>query len=454
LLLAAALALPLPGQAPPGRGRVASNPNHLARYEAMAAQARFHAQQKRKNQAKGGGKALNPAAIAFPAVKAGAAGVAAAPASSWTSFMPRASWLQPGLKAGLLLLAVVSQPTAIGVAAQGPGLLDAWATLQGFNLSAPKPPNVFAAQAVNLALARANGTGVFPPMGPFMDLLARSNPSNTSILQTLPPFVAQPSPAFPEADLATPVAVADVAAGKSQKTAVNDEIIAVLGALNAAQLTEVYYLLASTGIQLIAESALLIENVPVSAALGFAGNEILSMAHAAGALASQVQVESAQYALAVLVNATKAKPAKPELAPTAPEAAPAGASGRYLDPSLIYGTWKRLENRPSGEEVLYRITRNELVIMNSATDDQGDQAIQTEIHPGAVEGYVSYRLPAGQTQAAGRVKVAILVKQASGSSLTMNFYFLKAGEEASAGAFDVLVEQEGDGKAFLRIGAA
>ena len=237
-----------------------------------------------------------------------------------------------------------------------------------------------------------------------------------------------------------------------------DEMIAVLAVLNVAQLTEAYYILASIGIQLLADASLVIDHPAVAGALNFAGNEVLSLGHATAAMGSQVEVNAAQYALGVLVKKSKSPAAaRPHPARGLPRDQGAGhreeLSG-ILDPSLVYGTWQRLETDPSGQLIMYKVTRNELVKINATTDRDGVESIRTECHPGSVVGYVNYRRPTGShsvEDSTGKINVVLVVEKSNGHQLSMTFTFLRAKDAENTQSVDVLVENEGEKKAFVRL---
>ena len=441
-----ALALPAPAM-PAGHAQ--------AKCQALADQGKMHAQMRAKARHSKKQTGLG-----------GAAGPAPAPllGSSPGAKPPRLNLAKTGL---LLLLAGSSGMAGL---AQGTVPMGPLGVLPGFNLSAPTGSTALAAQGVQLALARANGTGALPSLVELNALLAAVDPSNSSPLATLPAPGSAPEPPLlsitdtlllpNQLSLPSNLAgsVQSMSAGnQTSSSRFNDEMVALLAVLNVAQLTEAYYLQASIGLQLLADASLFTENPTLAGALNFAGNELLSLGHATAALGSQLEVDAAQYALAALIKRNQTRQATPgEPGPALASAlvanpdSPAG----ILDPSLVYGSWQRVENQPSGQFIMYKVTRNELVKINATTDPDGVEAIRTECHPGSVVGYVSYRRPTGSLaleDSLGKVKVTLVVEKSNGNTMSLEFSFLRARDAANSQAVDVLVEEDGEKKAFLRV---
>ena len=332
-----------------------------------------------------------------------------------------------------------------------------WA-LPGLNLSAPDPVSAAVAGGVNLALARANGSGALPALGLLNDQFAAQNPLGGSPLATLP----QPS------DVTQPIRLNPLRFGTTVldiSLSSSTEMQAAILNLNAAQLQEAGRLIQSIGHQLLAGAGLAFDNKTVVGALAFAGDDLLGIGDALEAAAAHAEGQAIQEViLGIEDKADKAdKAAKAAKAQAASSQDAFGPDGT-LDPRLVYGTWERLENAPPPARISYTFTRTEFVKRNATTANRR-KAVLNEVHPGAVTAYVSYELPEddacpGDADACpgaplGQVAVTILIEQASGKTLTLAFNHVKAqgaslGKDPEA-SFDVLIEREGDKKAFVKI---
>ena len=363
----------------------------------------------------------------------------------------------------------------------------AFGTQPAWNLSASDPASVFAAQGVNLALARANASGALPPLQELTALLTANSPA-ASILATLPapasatPFTTAATPedsasGIPDATspvVSNPVlapsfllnapnqlrserngmgaAAMDGGDDRAAAKALND----AQTALTVAQLTNAFYILETIGDQLLADAALLAlkGNASVAAALEFAGFQCASLGFALATAASEENTAAAQRTITYLQDTASLQ--KAQAASLAAQAS-SSADGS-VDPDLIYGTWQRLENQGSGQLILYKVTRNEFVKINVTTDANGDEDVEIEAHPGAVTAYISYKRPGGggsPEKVIGRINLKLVVGKADGSRLALTFAVLQAkgsdGGENAGRTVEVLVEQEGERKAFVRV---
>ena len=90
----------------------------------------------------------------------------------------------------------------------------------------------------------------------------------------------------------------------------------------------------------------------------------------------------------------------------------------------------------------------------NVTTLNGKKRIQSEDEPGAVRCYVTSDLP-DDGATAGQVNVTMLVDRSGGKTWALSFAFLRAKGTAvgktTEEAVDVLVEQEGEKKAFVRV---
>ena len=382
---------------------------------------------------------------------------------------------------GLALMVLATHPEE--AAAQGFSTQPTqFGTLPSFNLSALDPASAFAAQTVTQALARANGTGALPPLGDLNAMLGRLNPSGTSVLATLPEppdmsdmsgvpglpaLLDLPSPSFPGLSYSDQLVGSDLLnppAANVNSTAFRNEVTAAGAVLTVAQLTESYYMVSSIGLNFIADSFLVANVSALYNAFSFLGNELQSVGYAIAAAAAQVQVNEAQSAISMLQKqaqgGTSAGPNSTTQAGDRSPMTPATGtpSDGFLDPDLIYGTWYRLDFDMSGDKVIYKVARNGVVKTQTTTNEDGDTSVQTKGTPGAVMGYLSYTLPKGSTSpsdAVGRINLTITVEQSNGNSMSMHFFYIKSQSPGnSSQSLDVLVEQEGQKKAFIRISKA
>jgi hypothetical protein len=370
--------------------------------------------------------------------------------------LPTLGQAAQGLGVTLLLLLLVTEAPGQEVAGQpfSPSF-----ALPGLDLGAPGAGSATAAQSVGLALTRANATGALPPLDDLNALLATLNPIRGSILRTLPAAApaaqatgaATPLPLDPRAAL-----LPGTAASAAAIEGTDEETLKALRILRIAELTETFYTLECIGNQLIADSAMAANNATLTQALRVAGYEMIAAGYTFAIQASQTTTVGAQQAVATLLNRSAAAAAAAP-GPAAPAAAAVDTRLRGLvDPNVIFGSWQRLENTPSTEVVVYRITPQAFMKITSALDGDGDEAIEAELHPGAITGRVSYKRPAGSVQledALGRVKVVILVAKADGTAMAFNFSYLRARSQVEAHelAVDVLVEEEGERKAFYKL---
>jgi hypothetical protein len=313
------------------------------------------------------------------------------------------------------------------------------------DLSGSTPSSAQAARSVGLALTRANATAGLPPLDHLNALLSTINPIRGSILRTLP-----------GADGATSTSAPGTPAQAASHEGADEDTIKALRILTISELTETFYTLECIGNQLVADSAIFAggPNLNVSLALRVAGYELISTGFAFAVQASQATTEGAQHA----VNALLDQPKTPS-APAQPKAPADLWLQGLVDPTVIYGTWQRLESSPSGQNLIYRITPQEFVRIRSTVDDQGDESIEAELHPGAITGQISYKRPAGSVNLGdppGPVKVVVLIVKLDGTRMTLKFTYLKArgldGDHETI--IEVLEEQEGEHKAFYRVAMA
>jgi hypothetical protein len=327
------------------------------------------------------------------------------------------------LPACWMLLALVGEPLAAGLA-QGPQPPPP-PVPPGLDLGAQDPVSVFLARNVNFALAQANRTGGLPPLPELNDRLALLSPLRQSILATLP---------VPVANLTAPP---------------SEDLLAALANLRSAELNEIYGILEGIGYQLVAAGELVAVQPLVSAALLAAGNELLSFGYFSTALASHVQAEAARHVVTTLQDKAMADPLASDQAAASSTAA---ATDVALEPKFFYGSWERLENVPSGQRVVYTFTPKDVVRKQSTTLPNGHRATRVRSTPGAVTVDLAYETP-GAAQAPDQAEVRIIVDKADGGSMTLAFTYLHAaGDGAARGAgLEVLVEEDGERKAFLRM---
>ena len=341
-------------------------------------------------------------------------------------------------------------------------------------------------QSVLLALDRANATGSLPPLQTFNAWLATHSPGGRSPLASLsapskplevpasaaptnlPSALTTPVGPIPQASLSLsrPPSLPSNGGLSSPGAPVNytNEMLAVITTRDSARLIEVQATLLSISYQMVVASELAFNHSDVAKAFLVVAGELQSLAFASGAAASDVQAVDAERVLNLLQEKAKAQDAKIAAASAEAKAGSfdiqsfsPGLAG-LLDPSLIYGTWQRLETTLAGQLILYKITRNEFVKINASTDSQGRQAIRTEFHPGAVTAEMSYTLNPdglGRQEASAEVSVTILVEKSASNRMELQFSFLRAkgsafGEDTNL-VMDVLVEQEGEKKAFVRV---
>ena len=408
---------------------LAVNSNRAAKVEAERAQAAMHRRLREK--------AHKPAPQAGP-------------------WLPNVARLGPCLKPALVGLLLASQGAA-GAGAQPLMPSNPLGLLQNLNLSAPDATSVFTAQGVNVALARANTSGALPSLDALNTLLEGNHPSGGSVLQTL---TLDPGATLtlPEVEPGTSAATDDQPqSGDIGRTNLpsfllnqpsdvpNTQSAAALAAaqanLDVAQLTNVFYLLEAIGNQLIGDAALVVVDAPrVASALEFAGFQLASIGFFFAEAASQRTTGAAQTALAYLQPQPPAPPAQGTLTPV-------------LNPELIYGTWERLNNDRSPQTILYKVSRTEVVKINATVVGEGQEDIETEVHPGAVSGYLSYRRPTGSGtlgQVLGDIQVRVVIDKADGTSLALKFVYLRATGDSEQD-LDVLVEQQGEKKAYVKI---
>jgi hypothetical protein len=346
----------------------------------------------------------------------------------------------------LIILLLATDAPGAGVAGQpfNPSF-----AVPGLDLSGSSASSSQAARSVGLALTRANATAGLPALDDLNTLLATLNPIRGSILRTLPGADGTTLPLDPES--------AEQAASQG---GADEETTKALRILTVSELTETFYTLECIGNQLVADSAIFAfgPNLNLSIALRVAGYELISAGFLFALQATQATTEGAQQAVNALLDRPK-PPSSGTPAGTPPKPAPDTRLKGLVDPSIIYGTWQRLETSPSGQILVYRITPQAFVRISSALDDQGDETIEAELHPGAITGQVSYKRPAGSVSledALGPIKVVVLITKLDGSRMTFKFTYLKArgldGDHETA--IDVLEEQEGEQKAFYRVSVA
>jgi hypothetical protein len=470
-----------------GAGRLATR---VAQGQALEAQAKLHAHQQHKaRQAKAAPGWLGLGNARPPDQQApAAAGIGPR--------RPRLARLLPSALAAVLL-AAAPQALWAPVQAVPAGLIPPVPTP---NLASSNPANVLAAQSVTEALARANATGSLPALDELNTLLAVANPQRFAILGTLPPPPAAPSGAQPPTLAAGSPATeglvpptANQADASSEGSAAQARLAPVLTAarkiLKVAQLTEASNILQTIANQLFGDS-LVVQNHTVATALQVVAFDLAALGFSLSSAASDITTTTAQETLDVLEQQVAAL-ADPQAATPAAAEPPAGAAAAiaanatapgfaanatapgpaqpslraqpplgpdgHLPADVIYGTWERFENTPSASRITYQFTPATWVKTNLTLDAEGDETVATEVHPGTVTGYVTYQRRPGQSPldaALGKIKVTILLEQASGKTTTLAFAYLKAQGSPDGAlpdlALEVLMEEDGEKKAFVK----
>jgi hypothetical protein len=319
--------------------------------------------------------------------------------------------------------------------------------LPSLNLSAPNASAVILSTGLQQALAQGNATGALPPLEDLRGQLASQFP--------LGPFLPTTLQDLPEAPPDT------------QDLPPSPELQAALSNLRIAQLNEAYGTLESIGYQLVAASFLTPQNPPLVEAFQVAGNQLLSIGYVSAGLAGREQASAARISIQDLIDKSRQASAASSSSGTSSSGAGTAAApitnpwaaqdlAGALDPNLIYGIWQRLETDPSGLRVLYKITPAQ-VIKVQAGPGQGDhQEVRTQAYPGAVTGELRYQAPSGSSgldEATGRVNVDILIEKANGKTMLLPFLFIHARSagDGEGSATDILVEREGEQKAFVRL---
>jgi hypothetical protein len=402
----------------------------------------------------------------------------------------------PGLlKPALVALALAANPhTLWGTAQAQPGGFPFAVPLP--DLGAPSPASALAVQSVHQALGRANTTGDLPSLANLNTLLAVTNPQRFSILGTLPPAAAdapagQPSPtyatpagggvpasagerALPESGNTLEVPASQAVAPLSSQDRLDQALTAARKILRVAQLTETSNILQTVANQLFSDSLLLRNQTVVSTALQVVAFDLAALGFGLASSAAGITTVTAQETLDALEKQAEARsaaagPGTPlaNTAASASEPAKPGPAnlllppplgpGGLLSPDVIYGTWERLENTPSGNRVTYKFSPSAWVKTSTTLEPGGEEAVATEVHPGAVMAYVSYQRRPGQASldaVLGKIKVNIVLEQLSGRTTTLAFAYLQAEGSPDGDSpglvLDVLVEEEGDRKAFVR----
>ena len=119
--------------------------------------------------------------------------------------------------------------------------------------------------------------------------------------------------------------------------------------------------------------------------------------------------------------------------------------------NLVYWVWQRFENTFSNQTILYKFAPQEFVKVNVTTDAEGDDLIETEYHPGAVSAKMRYKRTAASQSPdlrSGKVQVRVV---AGGGGLVMPFVYLQLTGLTNGMILDLLVEQDGEKRAFYRI---
>jgi hypothetical protein len=299
-------------------------------------------------------------------------------------------------------------------------------TEPGSAQGAPDPFSGFLGQNTTFALARANWTGSLPPMAELSAHLASLSPLREALMATLPPP--------PEAAIAAPF---------------SDDLLVALANLRAAELNEAYALLEGVGYQLLTVGELVVDKGPASVALLTAGNELIAMGYFAAAMASREQAGAARRVLTALEDKVRGERAAAEQVVPVQTGATDGPLA--FDPGLIYGSWQRLETDLAGQRVTYRITRDQIVKTSSIALPNGRMSTRVETTPGAVATDLAYET-AEDGQVPEQAKVRILIDKSGGGTLLLDFTYLRALGGAPGSALDILVEEDGERKAFVRIG--
>jgi hypothetical protein len=340
-------------------------------------------------------------------------------------------------------------------------------------------------------MARANTTGDLPSLATLNTLLAVTNPQRFSILGTLPPLDApagQQSPTYaapagsgvpasaserplPEPSNTLGVPASQAVAPLSSQDRLDLALTAARKILKVAQLTETSNILQAVANQLFADSLLLRNLTGVATALQVVAFDLAALGFGLASTAADITTVTAHETLDALERQAEARPehgtpqantaaaasepAKPGPANLLPQR-PLGPGG-LLSADVIYGAWERLENTPSGQRVTYQFSPSAWRKTSTTLEPGGEEAIATEVHPGTVTAYVSYQRRPGQASldaVLGRIKVNIVLEQLSGRTTTLAFAYLQAegspDGDSPGLALDVLVEEEGDRKAFVR----
>ena len=354
-----------------------------------------------------------------------------------------------------LLLLFAGQSALLGDAAQGPAN----------PAPGPLPPALpswnatgdLVLQSINLALGRANASGVLPPLE---DLTAR-------LSQNSFPNFSSMAPLSSPAGLALNPLLAGSVPFNNWNISADTAMLAALDSLNAAQLQAAGRILQGVGHQLLADASLASDNKTVAQALAFAGDNLLSMGDFFEAAAALAEAEADLQIIRGLPGKEAGLRSQEEYLKTladgglhpsekAPPPDPF-ALALMVNPGIIYGTWQRVENSPSNQLIMYKVSREEVVKLNVTTVDK-QKRIHTESYPGPVTCEVAYTIPEDADsfdQAIGPVLVTMLINNPQGKVMTFPFSYLRAkGTAVGAGTeldVDVLIEREGEKKAFFRI---
>jgi hypothetical protein len=437
--------LALQAGVPPARAALPTasasiNQNKVEKYKALQAQDRMHDRMRQKVRAASRGKG---------GCSAGPAPVPAARASTGKVPGFRLPSLLPVVKSGFLLLALAGGPDLLGCQAQ-PGSGLALLFRSSLNMTTPNPVNLAVAAGANLALGNANASGLLPPWGALVP-----GPMGT-LLASPPPLSVAPVGADP-----LPYQLGTVAySNQAEHYALN----AAIHAMNAFELYTAGRIIQGVGHQLIADSALAeIASQNVSAALKAAGNNLVSMGDFFQAAAAVEEVEAADD---VIVGVTAKEQKEQDKA--RPDAANGTGGDREaqrtpwnplalagaVDPDLCYGTWQSIDTQIAQQYILYKVSRAEFVKFNVTTRN-GRPSVHSEYEPGKVRCQVASDFPEQGASASGsqpNTRVTMLVDRACGETLVLAFAFLRAEPGTGTGeAVDVLVEREGERKAFVRV---
>ena len=362
------------------------------------------------------GVALTLPALATPPDSGATAalGQVARDGSSWLARGLRSAFIL-GLMPGACATPVLSNPSA-------------------FNLSSPDPISVLVAQGVNQALVLANATGGLPPMDQLKTLGGRNSSQGFAILATLPAYIPSTNASF-----LAPSSFSNLSL--PGYVPISDDLYAALATFEGARLAEIYNLFESIGYQLLADAGLVYFDSPLVGALTFAGNQLLSIGYLVGAMSSQVAAEASQHVIESLLNATAADPAASDQS-----AGPVAAAS--MTPEAIYGTWQANTTVPRNGTLTYRFTRSDFTKVNVTVEADQGETVEAVLRPGAVVAMVHSRRGPSDPGAVP-ANVTVLVEKLNGQTLELHFGFPAPG--AGNGTALSLVEQEGEGHAFLKI---